>query len=471
MKAYSFPRGGISLEDDTAPSGDACSVAFLPALSLIHLDRPGGALAPLVEVGDTVREGMLVGRRRHGGEAGAHATVPGRVVEHAAWVDGEGRRREGLLIRMEGSFGRLGSAGQPVYGAPTAAAPASGAGFIGFRELAGILDECGIVEMEGSGAPLTALLGGFAAAKGRKTVVARCVIDDPWLAADRVLCAERGGAVVEGAFLLAAACAAGRVVFAVSRAERKLGEAMLAGASGYALPASLVLTGSRYPQRNGREMELVLREYGRKEKVEPGTTFLIGPATLAAVHDAVRYRRPILERYVAVGGSAVKKPGVMRVRIGKRVGDLLRECGGPSGSPFRVISGSPFFGETVRYLDEPVTATSYAVVAMLETAEGKMPERDCISCGECRRVCPVGLDPEEMYKTATAGRHAAGTKAAGVSAEGGNLTYITPTGGKSGCHGCGCCEVVCPSRIRLPAVISDVAVAAAGAAAREAAGV
>jgi len=154
----------------------------------------------------------------------------------------------------------------------------------------------------------------------------------------------------------------------------------------------------------------------------------------------VTRRSPILERYVAVGGSAVRNPGVLKTRIGKRIGDLFEECGGFVAPPFRVVSGSPFFGETVRYLDEPVSRTSYALVAMLSPQVGRRRKTDCISCGECRRVCPVGLDPEELCKTA-------------ISAEPGGKTAA----GSSGCHGCGCCEVVCPSGIGLASVITGAA--------------
>jgi len=431
MKEYSFPQGGISLEDDTAPKGDSFSLAFLPALSLIPLGRhPDGMSGALVSEGDSVREGMLVGGGKAGGPANVHASVPGTVVRRAAWEDGEGRSCEGLVVRMEGSFDRLGSGGGDGSGGVQTE-------LMGYGELVRILDECGIVEMEGSGLPVTGMLRRFRNSGGG-TVVARCVFDDPWLAADRVLCSARMDAVVEGAFTLACACGeANDVVFAVSRREKKLGEAMLAEFGERGIAASLVLTGDRYPQRNRREMELVLREYGERERRSLGSLLMLGPATLVAVYDAVMRRSPILERYVAVGGSAVRNPGVLKARIGKRIGDLFEECGGFVAPPFRVVSGSPFFGETVRYLDEPVGRTSYALVAMLAPQAGMRREKDCVSCGECRTVCPVGLDPEELYKTAVSA--GLGGKAAA---------------GPSGCHGCGCCEVVCPSGIGLASVIT-----------------
>jgi electron transport complex protein RnfC len=267
-------------------------------------------------------------------------------------------------------------------------------------------------------------------------LVVRCVFDDPWLAADYVLCKERLRDVVEGCFIIARAEKIKRVIFAVSHREWKIGEAMCAEAAHaetvqYGIPSTLVLTGSKYPQRNRRELELVLQNYGKKENVELGTLLILGPATLAAVYDAVKYRRPILDRYIAVGGSAVRKPQVMRARIGKRLGELFNECGGFIANPSRIALGSPLSGKTVATLNEPVSKTSFAVFAMLKAQAGDYLQRNCISCGECRNVCPVGLDPEERYKRIS------------------NLG----DGAEQNCHGCGCCEVVCPSRLPLSDVI------------------
>jgi electron transport complex protein RnfC len=47
----------------------------------------------------------------------------------------------------------------------------------------------------------------------------------------------------------------------------------------------------------------------------------------------------------------------------------------------------------------------------------------------------VGLDPEELYKQA------------------GGLSRGSSPGRAGECHGCGCCEVVCPSRLPLAGVI------------------
>ncbi|MCL2270481.1 MAG: 4Fe-4S dicluster domain-containing protein [Treponema sp.] len=424
MKVYSFPRGGLSFDDPTVPPRNSSVVAFLPTFSVIPLIQyPGSRVDALVSVGDTVKEGMLIGRGENPESANVHATVPGKVVRKVEWKDNENRNYEALLIRMEGAFECLGKKEENYFHDG-----------INYRELQHLLTDYGIVEMEGSGRPVAGMLSDLKNSGSPQTLVVRCVFDDPWLAADYVLCCERYRAVVEGCFIIARVSnTIKRVVFVVSHGEKSIGEMMLSESAMYDIPSYMILTGSRYPQRNRRELELVLRNYEKKEGKDLGDLLILGPATLAAVHDAVKYHRPILDRYVAVGGSAVRTPHVMRVRIGKRIGDLFKECGGFVDVPYRVATGSPLSGKPVMNLDEPITKTSYAVFAILKAHAGDHLKRDCISCGECRNVCPVGLDPEELYKRIKM------------------LNSHNP--GAEECHGCGCCELVCPSHLPLSDMI------------------
>jgi electron transport complex protein RnfC len=426
MKVFSFPRGGILFEDPTVPPKDSCITAFLPGLSVIPLvQHTGGRAYPIVSVGDYVREGMLIGRGQGPGSANIHAAVPGRVIRMVSWKAAGGSPNEALVIRMEGGFEKLGKRVEHF--------PWQG---LSIYELQRIISEYGIVEMDGPGRPVSDLLSSLRSLKEPLTLVVRCVFDDPWLVADYVLCRERIKAVVEGSCIAARASRAVRIIFAVSHGEKDLGRMLLAEAESFDIPAAMILVSSRYPQRNRRELDLVLGIYGKKEGVDLGYILSLGPATLAAIFDAVKLKKPILERYVAVGGSAVKKAQVMKVRIGTRIGEIFAECGGFIDKPKRIAAGSPLLGRTVVDLDEPVIKTTYAVFAVLGGRAGNAVPGVCISCGECRAVCPVGLDPEELYK-----------KAALADNRG-------PDSGRAQeCHGCGCCDVVCPSRLPLSSSI------------------
>jgi electron transport complex protein RnfC len=434
LKVYSFPRGGIFFEDPAVPARTSCVTAFLPALSVIPLvQHPGGRAYPIVSIGETVKEGMLIGRGQGIGSANIHATVPGRVVKMVSWKMADGKANDALVIRMEGSFEKLGKR-EEVF---------PWEGMLPYDLLRNVADY-GVVEMEGGGRPVSDILSSLRNAPEPITLVVRCVFDDPWLAADYVLCMERLKAVVEGSRIIARIARANRIVFAVSHGEHELGEKLLEEAGTREPPSLLVLVGSRYPQRNRRELEQALRNYGKKEGIDLGFLLILGPATLAAAHDAVKLKKPILDRYVAVGGTAVKNPQVLKVRIGKRIKEIFAECGGFTGNPRQIACGSPLLGRSLVDLNEPVTKTSYAVFALLEGQEAENPSGRCISCGECRNVCPVGLDPEELYKR---------TRLAG----GGPARSELPAGRAAECHGCGCCNVVCPSRLPLSSAIVDSA--------------
>ena len=426
QKVYSFPRGGISFEDPSAPSPHSSVTAFLPSLSIVPLIQHTGERAhPIVQVGESVREGSLVGRGRGPGSANIHATVPGRVIRMVSYRRAGGQLQDGFVIRMEGSFEKLGKR-EEIF---------PWEGMLPY-DIQRTIADFGVVEMDGGGRPVSDIISSLRSAPQPITLVVRCVFDDPWLAADYALCRERIGAIAEGAAITARTCRVGRILYAVSHKESKLGADLLAAGSKWGIPVGLVLTGSRYPQRNRRELEMALRNYSKKEELELGSLFTLGPATLAAIFDAVKMKKPILERYVAVGGSAVKQPQVMKVRIGTRIGELFAECGGFTSPPRRIASGSPLLGRRIMDLDEPIIKTTYAVFALRKELR-RENQSSCISCGECRNVCPVGLDPEEFYKRILV--EPPSPKGAARAAE---------------CHGCGCCEVLCPSRLPLSTSIA-----------------
>jgi electron transport complex protein RnfC len=154
QKVYSFPRGGITFSDPTVPSRNSCVDAFLPSLSIIPLIQHSGERAyPIVSVGDTVKEGMLIARGKGKGSANIHASVPGRIIRMISWKNSSGKMLDGFVIRMEGSFEKLGKkeeifAWQGMFP----------------HDIQRTISDFGVVEMEGKGKPVTEIISSFRSA-------------------------------------------------------------------------------------------------------------------------------------------------------------------------------------------------------------------------------------------------------------------------------------------------------------------
>jgi electron transport complex protein RnfC len=472
MKVYSFPHGGILFDDPAAPPREESVLSFLPGLSIVPLVQQNGCRSlPVVKPGDTVSEGQLIARGQGSGSANIYSPVPGAIIANTTWSIARGVLCNSMVIRMQGSFTLLGK--------PQTRRTWREHSPFQLRE---IISDFGIVDMDGSGAPLTDAISLYHKIAAPVTLVVRLVFDDPWLAADYALCKERLDAVAEGALIAATAACADKIMVAVSDPEKEIGFSLLSliqerisNAESYgeaadgisAADTAVIVVGARYPQRNKRELEVVLRQYERNEKVSLGELLCIGPATSAAVFDAAVLEKPVLDRYIAVGGSALRRPRVFRARIGTRLAQLFEECGGFVTRPKRTAIGSPLLGRPVFSFDEPVSAASYAVFAVGDEKPGlhqnprvldlrsrsrlgealeKPPPvpfkrgyaraKGCIGCGECRKVCPMKLDPEDLYKQLR------------VQKFNGILAELSAR-----CHGCGCCEAVCPSRLPLSRLI------------------
>ncbi|MDR2521772.1 MAG: 4Fe-4S dicluster domain-containing protein [Spirochaetaceae bacterium] len=461
MKVFSFPHGGIELSDRSAPRADRSSLAFLPGLSVIPMIQHNGVHSyAVVSIGDHVEEGELIARGQGAGSANIHAPVPGTVVQFASWKLPEKITNDAIVIRLEGKFGLLGKDCR-VYEWRHLSA----------FELRALMAEFGVIEMEGLGRPLSEIFSSADCACTPVTLVIRCVFDDPWLAADYCLCRERARAVACGALIAAKAAGAARICLAVSANGRAIAAALEEEFATLHVEVEQVLVSAKYPQRSATELSYSLRQYEKSQSAPLGALVFLGPATLAAAYDAVVLRKPVLDRYVAVGGSAIREPRVLRVRIGTRIADVFRECGGYTSPPRRIATGSPIIGRAVFSTDEPVIKTTYAVFAVAQETftaamglrgswqvldlrsagrtPGKTPPREkrryrtarhCINCGECRDVCPARLDPEDIYKSINEKKH-------GLS-----VAHLVMR-----CHGCGCCEAVCPSNLPLCTTIINPA--------------
>jgi electron transport complex protein RnfC len=156
-------------------------------------------------------------------------------------------------------------------------------------------------------------------------------------------------------------------------------------------------------------------------------------ATAAAVADAVVEGKPLIERYITVTGHGIAHPRNFRALVGTSFSHLVELCGGYTKDVARLVVGGPMMGFPVASDASPVVKASNCILALTadDISDGQV-EMPCIRCGECARVCPASLLPQQLFLQV---RNELWTQAA--------------EWGLAACIECGCCDVVCPSHIPL----------------------
>ncbi len=419
----SFKFGGLSV--DLRRNGgdhDAVQNAYLPATATVLLKQHEGAAAHcLVRRGELVREGALIGRADGPGQAAIHAPLPGVVYDIRRVRLPSGGDCEAVVIALEGSFDRLGKREERYLWKSMSRI-----------DILQTLRDRGIAETEQPARPLFEVLR---PEKRFSTLVLNALESEPYLQSETMLLAGRIGEVLEGFAILRTATQATQCFLALDATLPELAARVEEAAARLTpTPASIRLE-PRYPQDMPERLSEALAD---KRRDAEGETLFVRPTTAFAVYEAVVLAKPFLERYVTIAGGAVKRPAVLKVRIGTPIGDLIEECGGFVGSPERIVLGGPFRGVAVYDLDAPVTKQTSAVLALSAEETQARRRMPCIRCGRCAERCPERLDPAHLYRLVSAGRFEA-ARAAGLES----------------CSSCGLCGYVCPSRLTVSEALAS----------------
>lgn len=291
--------------------------------------------------------------------------------------------------------------------------------------------EAGIVGLGGAAFPTWRKLA-FAFDAKVDTLVLNGAECEPYLTADHRLMLAHPAEIVEGARAMARLAGAARVLIGVESdkpdAIRALEAAVAAAPGTPAVRLAPVL--ARYPQ--GAEKQLVFATTGRTvpPRALPSAVGVLvqNVATALAVHDALRWRKPLLDRVVTVTGPGIRAPRNVLAPLGAPLADLVAFCGGLTDDTTRMVAGGPMMGRALPRLDVPLVKGMNGLVLLT----GKGPLEDgyapCIRCGRCLDACPLGLEPDQVSIRVEAGR-----------------TLDTERHGPLDCYECGCCSYVCPS--------------------------
>ncbi len=417
-----FGRGGIH----PGPHKEATSALAIEPLPtprevrlplLQHLGEPG---TPIVKKGDLVRRGQKIAE---GGETGVplHATLSGKVKPIERHPHPTLVMSPAIVIT-------------PVAEAEPEIEYAEDAHWreVARDEALARVREAGIVGLGGAAFPTWRKLV-FAAEAEVDTVVVNGAECEPYLTSDYRLMLSEAVAVVEGGVALARVVGAARVLFGVESdkpdAAQALGAA-IAACPAHGVAMHVVAVQARYPQ--GAEKQLVQAVTGRvvpSRQLPLAVGVLVqNVATAVAVVDALRWRKPLLDRVMTVTGPGVKRPRNLKVPLGTLLSELVEYCGGITDDATRLVAGGPMMGRALPRLDVPVLKGMNGLVVLTGPSTLDDGFLSCIQCGRCVEACPLGLEPDQVSVRVEAGR-----------------TLDTEAYGALECYECGCCSYVCPS--------------------------
>ncbi len=395
---------------------------------LLALDQgTGSVLEPVVAVGATVARGTVVARPVDAFGAVLHASVSGRVtaidLREASTETGECPCIEIESDDRDAREPSLPSAVEFATLDPAA--------------LVEQLREAGIAGLGGAGFPTaTKLCAGRE--RGARVLLLDGAECEPWICCDDALMRAQAEGVWTGAAVLSHALGGDTCIVAVEDDKPEAIAALRA-----ALPDarradwSVAVVPAVYPQ--GAERQLISAVLGVEVPAgglpaDAGVTCQ-NVATAAAVAHWARTGDPLTTRVVTVTGSGVARPTNVRARLGTPVAALVAAAGGYRDAPLRLIAGGNMMGRALATDAVGLTkAINCIFVATEADLEGRLHARElpCIRCGDCARVCSVGLLPQQIHRAVLARDDTASVRF-----------------GVRDCIDCGCCDYVCPSQIPL----------------------
>jgi electron transport complex protein RnfC len=380
-----FKIGGVHPAENKLSVNQAIEVLELPKQVSIPIAQSLGAPSKaVVAKGDMVKVGQLIAKGEAFISSNIHSSVSGKVLKVDDIMDQSGYRRTAIIINVDGdeweeSIDRSEELKTDIG--------------LTKEEIVKRVHELGIVGLGGATFPSHVKLM-VPDGKKAEVLIINGVECEPYLTADHRLMLEKGDEMMVGIQILMKGLNVDRAVIGVENnkpdAIAHL-KTLAAKYSGIEVEALKV----QYPQ--GGEKQLIDACIGRqvpsgKLPIEVGAV-VNNVGTAFAVYEAVQKNKPLIDRVVTITGKGVSKPGNYMVRVGTSVNELIEKAGGLPEDTSKVVSGGPMMGKALNATNVPIIKGTSGVLLFKEEEANRIEPTNCIRCGKCITVCPMGLEP------------------------------------------------------------------------------
>jgi len=415
-----FKIGGVHPEENKLASNKAIEVLAIPQKICIPVTQHLGTPSTLVvEKGDSIKTGQLLAKSDAFICANVHSSVSGKVVKIDTATDTSGYKKTTVFIDVEGdvweeSIDRTNTIIKDIG--------------LSKDEIIDKIKSMGIVGLGGATFPTHVKL---MVPNGKKAdvLLINGVECEPYLTSDHRLMLEKGEEMLIGISILMKGLGVERAMIGIennkSDAISHL-KSLALNFKGIEVQALKV----KYPQ--GAEKQLIKALLNRevpsgKLPIEVGCV-VSNAGTAYAVYEAIQKNKPLFERVVTITGKSIINPSNLLVRIGTSVNDLIEKAGGLPEDSGKIISGGPMMGKALNSLDVPVVKGTSGILIMTKKESKRHIIQNCIRCGKCITVCPMGLEPYLLAQLAENGNYEISEKERIMD-----------------CMECGSCQFTCPS--------------------------
>ena len=399
---------GSPIEDGTTPQ-------LLHYYLSTHIGKPA---EPVVKVGDKVKVGTVIAEASAEISSHAHSSVSGEVIsiEEKEYL---GENSTCVVVRNDYRY----DSELPLFDTPTR--PDA-------DKIRQIIRDAGIVGMGGAMFPTDIKI-----ASGEENNIKRFIVNgaecEPYSTSDYRLMIEYAAEISKGIEIIHSLLSIQKTFIAIEDDMQPCIRAMKKAANHIAA-LEVVALPAAYPQ--GSEHVLVKQLLGEEVpsgKQPPAIGVLVmNVSTIFAVYEAVTLGKPLTQRVVTVSGTQLKNPKNLRVRLGTPIDSLIKDCGGFSLPPLKVLHGGPMMGKTVTSGDISVSGGTAVITLLFEDDVPNASPKACIRCAKCLEVCPINLQPILIHNAYEHGKF-----------EDAKLL------GAQDCVQCGNCTYICPSDIPL----------------------
>ena len=379
----------------------------------MHLGAPAN---PVVQVGDYVKMGQMVGEAAGFISAPVHSSVSGKVIA----IEDRPHANRGMCLSVVIENDHKDELHESVQ-------PKGELENLTPDEIIEAVKNAGIVGMGGAGFPTYVKLK---PGKPIEYVLLNGCECEPYLTADHQLLLNYADDVIFGLKAMMKTVDAPKGVIVIEDNKPDAIELLTAKTADIE-NIEICVAKTKYPQ--GAEKMLIKRVTGRMVPsggLPADVGCVVGNvSTTKAIADAIKTGMPLIERLTSVTGEYIKNPGNFIVRIGTPAAALVEHCGGITKADALIKAGGPMMGFPQKTLDVPIMKGSNGIIAIEPDVTQEVA---CIKCGRCVDVCPMELKPLYFAKYADEANWQ-GVKDQKVM----------------DCMECRCCEYICSSKIPL----------------------